>query len=538
MKKSKLFLFGMIAALVAGSLFMTGCEQPQGSTTNNYYNVDERQKAELAEFGYTFGDPTHVQYGRGAVYGAEIVGSIPLPTAGAYTVDSTTPVSIEYNKKSVTFWPKASYPDTAAVLSDFNAVLSAGGLAAEVEASIISLSATDKRFKLAVKGTPTGQLLIEQSNSASSVFANLFDGSSTNSLLSTEAIASPLPDTWEYPIVNANIGVDTTSVHSKVVVGNVSIPVAAGTALADVATQVQAEIEDHEDKVTKLLAYTNYEVTAGTESLIITARLNDDATGFLTGFDPVAQRPSITKNDDSYLSAYGYTLLLKHMELGAPLATPTPSVTPSTGIATANPVVAATASTAASGYGDTLTVAFDGKQDVIVFPNSVANLSTRINAGPLPQTGVTVATSGNITFTTVQTGTQPGSTKTVTVSGTGAVVGSSGIIPNTISATGIEGRAEETTEGEDKWQIRLIGSGDSISLSPTVGSIVTIQGNLTIIPANTVNTAHELIDLLHAGTTITNYTVNDDDVSLVTIEKGSTGSTNNITVAAPTIAGL
>ncbi|GHU42555.1 hypothetical protein FACS1894190_12010 [Spirochaetia bacterium] len=571
MKKSKLFLVGMIAAFVAGSLFMTGCEGPVGPTGPQGPGGDASgiQAIELAAYGYTFGDPTHAVYGQNESYANQIVGTVNInvsPTPVVSSVD-IEPVTVAYNNKSVTFWSVVTYTNISDITGAFNTAFTAGEL--ELTASAVN-EGTKTYLKIAVTGA-TGpvakQISVSAGAAATSLVGKVFN--TTGGTVTSGQLTTGQYDTWAYPITNYDATSLPSSAHSKVKVGAIELPVAAGTVLTGLSPDgipalVADEIGAREFGVVKadiVKAYADWLVTTSPsgDALVFTARTYGPKT-----FDRVAMRPAIIGADDTTLPKYGYAFLTKHTILGETIvaASAVPTVT---AIATANTAAAALATPAAGNY---LRAKYDGKQDTVVFPSTgtAASLASVVSGRTLPATGVTFTnTGGTYTFTgpdpnggdgdyitanpdtTIDTGSNivalANTHKTLEISGSGAgVFGTDGIITSALSVTDTHGaNIVNAATPVDTWTLGVVGANNVRLESTAKGSVVTIGGAATVVPAGTDASTSALQNLFQANlssTGIANYTVTGGaDITIAKTVTGS-GATNNLPSVAPTIADL
>ncbi|GHU39734.1 hypothetical protein FACS1894190_05580 [Spirochaetia bacterium] len=570
MKKSKLFLFGMIAALVAGSLFMTGCEGPAGpagAAGANGTSASALQAAELAAFGYTFSDPIHVSVGRDAVLSPAIVGATPLATAAAGDILSGAPlnnelVTVTFNKRSVTFNPgKTTTYTPAALLAEFNGALGPSGGNLGLTADFVTVGGS-YYFRIKADGAlpsgyyegntyPLAGIRIETTGNTNSVLTRLFGAAPTVSLLENPVIAEAKQDEWIYPIVQNDLSSGVITVNSIITVGNVKLPVAAGAIPAAVINDLVAEISEQETKVNPVYAYNDYKVSNGSGSNIngikFTAAVVASPVPILTpapgvrAFDTVARRPSISTSVlDPYLDTYGYTLIVKQMAVGAaaiPTVTPSASSTP---VATSPTNISATSAPIAK--GDRLTISYDGLTDVIVFPSAAANAindQPKLQAitgtgGALTGVIITVSAGNNVTFTA------PGTpaVKSFNVTGEGGIVATGGIFASATVTQGTLGLVGNPGKNEvaDSWNIKVIGANPGFF--PTVASKITLSpgtGIEKLIPAKQTNA--DAIAALLGGLTVTGYSATSYvSGNSINVTK-ATGETGNTTITAA-IGGL
>ncbi|GHU42156.1 hypothetical protein FACS1894190_11130 [Spirochaetia bacterium] len=567
MKKSKLFLVGMIAAFVAGSLFMTGCEGPAGPAGAPGANASAsaQQAAELAAFGYTFGDPIHVTVGRDAVYANSIVGAAPLPTSDpVITGIADAPVAIVFGKRSVTFNLNAAAYTHAELLAVLNGALGSSGGDLGLTADFITTNepgGAKNYLRIKANGAlPAGNDglfgVVTQTAGGTDAVEKLFGqaGSGGMNIVYNPQLAVAQPDEWVYPIVADDLFTGVTSANSILTVGNVKLPVPVGATPAAVVTDLVEEINAQIDQVIPVYAYTDYTITDGTGGLINAPGIKFSASVIVatpaphvtptTGpraFDVVARRPTISTSVlDPYLDTYGYTLITHHVVAGATLipATPPAAASPSPSAVATTDISGGSLS--AIGTGAKITVSYGDLTDVFVFPTAATN--PIVNDTVLyKHTGQTAfltevsikVTAGKIGFFAPQSP----AVKTFSVVGTGGgITGTGGLIDGLATTQGVAYAAgvPERPPAYDTWKVTVI-SGNS-SIFPTVAS------KLAITPAGTSTINEKLVgpnqfsrnDIanLFNGLKVDHYTaISSITNNIVDITGDALNADNNLTIA-------
>ncbi|GHU44997.1 hypothetical protein FACS1894190_16910 [Spirochaetia bacterium] len=521
MKKSKLFLVWMIAALVAGSLFMMGCEGPTGPAGPQGPGGSAsaaKQAEELAAYSYTFGNPIHVQYGRDGVYANSYTGNVAHATPSL----AGKVITFAYENKAATITLTASENTGNALVTKLNKAANDVGLT-------VTISSTGGSEYLTVaKTTPnTGKTFAIAGTNAD--LQAVFTTTATSTLYSAISV-EPLRDEWLFPAQGgANSGASTivSSKASQIRIGTLGIrPIPAGTTIDTSIINGVATATTLSPTTTALTDW-NVTVPALSTDLLFTAKTD----GAKPGFDPLSIRPVI--EDNAQLAAYGYAFVVTHPTVGAtaiPAAAPTAvgslavngASTGAVALADLDRKIVVTYTTVGTPATPSVTQTATIFLPVVAGSSNATDLIAEINKGLVAFPVVTASYSSNVIIFT-----GPATAGTIAVSS--EVPAITGTFANATGVTGVP-------PTNDTWSVEVIGAGinasdrsvtiaSNIGVTPSVGTVtdtrVDSRSSASLIGASLATKI--------AGGGITGYTA--AGTTTVTITTTGVGALTDLVVA-------
>ncbi|GHU39166.1 hypothetical protein FACS1894190_02670 [Spirochaetia bacterium] len=481
MKKSKLFLVGMIAVLAASLVFLA-CENPAGPKGDKGDPGDaatNAQKEQLATYGFTFGNPVHNVVGRNATWAPTVTGA-PLARFADTALDSplaltvTGKIIVVYGRKQSVSFPVSASTTAAQFKTAFNFATGRGGFGGVTLDYVLVPGGGTTNKAIQISGL-ANELIIVGTGSSNEDVTILFGASNLQTVsafeygtagldrITTLPIKAALKDTWTVPLITSKL-THLTSTPVKLTLDNHEFLIPNQTDLTTIADTVQAElisdkVIDQWYKVT-VLGITDY---TG-EGLIFTADKEGEKLTPSSAFIPAFSDFDLT---------YGYNFYTWHKSVG---------VITNAGSGTDTQTVFTLASATTNLNTDSITISYKDPSN----PDSDTLTDTTV----LPlKTGAAFATTDiNTTLTNATLG------ATVTITAPAGGYGGTSVFNVTAFGGGATAALSTTTPGEaktgvvtgkpDTWEIILVGGGDSTNLLPTRTSKVTFAITGSVLPGS------------------------------------------------------
>ena len=336
MKKSKLFLFGLLTAILAEALVLAGCDSAvgdgKGERGEDGTSTTLLNEAELAAYGYSYAAAVRKTLGRAPVLLSAITGTLDITTVAPSLTGGA--ILVTYDGQSVQYTLPASTLASGTIDALTDAVAEIGLSGELVDGKFLKISAptTGELKTLTIAGVTADLQQLFYAHAGSSI---------TNALDSGEAAI------WEYSLHPDSQA--AASVASQISWGRNFIPVPEGKTLTAHLT-------------------TNVDFLTSDEWMISTASSKLTFTAKEKGPKAAPARPVVESNAN--LLNFGYTFARVHTTPGtAQIGTGSPVAATDATVASS---LTKTSSTGVMTAGDKVVIEYNGKKNVTIIPATKA----------------------------------------------------------------------------------------------------------------------------------------------------------------------